>query len=168
MSYPKLLNQKFQNRECRGRSLLPGFGVTPNYSFYSFYTPSQAARGEERMCGEHPTPRQRADRPLQSCLSSRLKGIELLFEKFGVTHGGRKEIERGHPAPRSRAGRPWQSRFSSYCKVVERTFEKCGMTHGSCAKRRRREESELQSPCEGFPCKVRQAVSKEKKSTPVL
>jgi len=61
MSHPELLKQKFDKRECRGRSLLPGtlsggqvIGVSPNHSFFFFCTPPQAAQEVRERSRGHP------------------------------------------------------------------------------------------------------------------
>src|SRR6266571_431017 len=61
MSHPELVEQKCQNRECRGQSLLPGRGVrrdlanwTRKNSFCSLLVPPQAAREERERSRGHP------------------------------------------------------------------------------------------------------------------
>src|SRR5579859_536898 len=87
MSHPEILGQKFQNRECRGQSLLPGRGVSPQKLFFLFLRATAGGtRRERKKQGTPLQPRQRARRPLQSRLLSGSMLIELQFDKFGMTH----------------------------------------------------------------------------------
>ena len=87
MSHPELLGQKFQNREGRGQSLLPGRGVSPQKLVFLFLRAAAGGtRGERKKQGTPLQPRQRARRPLQSRLTSGSMLIELMFDKFGMTH----------------------------------------------------------------------------------
>src|SRR6266849_6895681 len=53
MSHPKLLGQKFQNREGRGQSLLPGRGMSPQKLFFLFLRAACGSTRRERSRG-HP------------------------------------------------------------------------------------------------------------------
>ncbi len=112
MSYPELLKQKFQKRECRERSVPAGAcgsptpGV-PRNSFSLFCAPpAGGAREKKSVGGDTPPAPAKGCCPLQSRFSSHLRGVEPLFEKFGVTHGNR--LRRAFGA--ERGSRWWVSR----------------------------------------------------------
>ncbi len=56
MSHSKLLKQKFTKTGVQGLRPLPGFGVSPKYSFSPFCAPPQAAREERKGGGDTPRP----------------------------------------------------------------------------------------------------------------
>jgi hypothetical protein len=58
MSHPEFLKQKFLKRECRGQSLLPGFGVSPKNLFLLLLLAAAGGKqGEKRSWGTAPNPR---------------------------------------------------------------------------------------------------------------
>ena len=88
MSHPGLLKQKFAKTEAQGRSALPGCGVSPLKPFLPLLLAACGGDKEEKNCCGGTwglatrTPRQRADRPLQSPFSSWLRWRERPFRKF--------------------------------------------------------------------------------------
>src|SRR5260370_35381647 len=103
MSHPEFLKQKFGKARVQGAQRpCWGAGCPRKNPFFARRLRRRAGR-EKR--GTAPHPRQRAGRPLQSRLSRHLTRVELLFEKFWMTHalpkGDRRKFALAIPLARS-------------------------------------------------------------------